>query len=155
MFYILDTNILSDVLKYGLDRPQGRRVDAAPRANIKITIVTFEEMLAGRLLELARDPKKVPRLEPLHVRYSLLQETFRELSRYYPPLPFDVGAQAIYDSIPAEARRKAAHDFRIAAIQVALGRDYTVISRDQKDFQLIEKTLPMVQWEDWSIVTPP
>lgn len=155
MFYILDTNILSDVLKDGLDCPQGRRVDATPRANIRITVVTFEEMLRGRIAQLAKDPKKVPKLEPLHIRYSLLQETFRELTRYYPPLPFDAGAQAIYNSVPVTARQKAAHDFRIAAIQIALGRDYTVISRDQKDFQLIEKTLPVVQWEDWSIVTPP
>jgi predicted nucleic acid-binding protein len=148
--YILDTNILSDVLRSGRDTPQGQRIYDLPREQVRLTIITYEEMLVGRLMELAKDPKK-SNLEPLHVRYSLLQETFRELQRYYPPLPFDVNAQSVYDAIPQNIKNRArVLDCRIAAIQVALGKGYTIISRDQKDFRVIEKCLD-VQWDDWSV----
>ena len=154
MVYILDTNILSDVLRFGLDTPQGRRVDAVPRKELAITIVTYEEMLWGRISALMKDPKKVKDLMPLSTRYDLLHQTFFELGRYYPPLPFDIHAQEVYKHIPAHVRKKAAHDCRIASIQVALGKGFTVVSRDQKDFDMIEGVLD-VQWENWSVVTPP
>lgn len=154
MFYIFDTNILSDILRFAEVKPQGQRAETVPKEQKKITIITYEEMLAGRIMELGKDPKKVPRLEPLHIRYSLLQETFRELQRYYPPLPFDTNAQAVYDSIPQRIKNRARiRDCRIASIQVALGTDYTVITRDQTDFRVLETVLP-VQWDDWSIVAP-
>jgi predicted nucleic acid-binding protein len=153
VLYILDTNILSDVFRYGLSKPQGRRVEAEPHENIRITTITFEEMLEGRLMELRKDPSKVKNLEPLNLRYSLLQHTFSELSRYYPPLPFDVSAEAVYRLIPLHVRKSAAHDCRIAAIQLSLGKDYTLISRD-KDFDTIKKAMPELQLEDWSITLP-
>lgn len=103
-------------------------------------------------MEIEKDATTAPRpVEPLHVRYTWLTRTYVELRRYYPPLPFDLAAQRIYESIPKRVKDNAKiRDCRIASIQVALGADWTVITADQKDFQKIEKVIP-VQWDDWTI----
>jgi predicted nucleic acid-binding protein len=151
--YILDTNTLGEKLRYGRQTILGRRLAAVsdPRTNLRITIVTAEEMLAGRILDLNRDPKKVPRLEPLHTRYRLLQETYDALMDYR-PLPFDEAAQAIYESIPKNIRDNAkARDCRIAAIAVA--NNHTVITANTKDFARIQTAIP-VKFVDWTVALP-
>jgi predicted nucleic acid-binding protein len=150
--YILDTNTLSEILRNGQSSLLGARVAAIPdeRTNVRITVITFQEMLAGRIIDIGRTIKEYPRIEPPHLRYSLLEHTYVELLRYYPPLPFDVNAQAVYDAIPPKIKDHAKiRDCRIASIQVALGKEWTVITADQKDFRQIEKVIP-VQWDDWT-----
>lgn len=151
--YILDTNTLSVLLYSGQQSPLGRRLAAVPdqRTNLRTTIITFEEMIGGRLLDLTRDPKKVPRLEPLHVRYQKLQETYEALRDFHPPLPFDETAQAVYERIPKAIRDNAkARDCRIAAIAVSTG--LTVITANQKDFLRIETAIP-VRHVDWTVAS--
>jgi len=149
--YILDTNSLSEVFRYGLTTLLGSRIALVPnpKINLRVTVITYEEMLAGRIIQLTKDPKKNPRLEPLYNRYSLLEQTYIELRRYYPPLPFDVNAQAVFNAIPKKVRDQAkVLDCRIAAIAVA--HDHTVITANQKDFIKIEKEIG-VKWVDWTI----
>jgi len=144
---------LSEILRSGQETLLGKRVAAVsdPEVNVRTTIVTFEEMLAGRIIQLnPKDPKK-PRLEPLFNRYSLLQETYRELQRYYPPLPFDVNAQTVYNAIPPNVKNQTrALDCRIASIAVSLGKGHIVITQNQKDFRRIEEVIG-VEWDDWTI----
>lgn len=147
--YILDTNTLSEIFRYGQERLLGRRLAAVPdpTRNLRVTVVTFEEMLGGRIKDLDRDPKKVPHLEPLTVRYGNLLETYDALQDYR-PLPFDDAADAIYQKIPKAIKDKAKiRDCRIAAIAVAHG--LTVITANVKDFSRIETAIP-VKHVDWT-----
>jgi predicted nucleic acid-binding protein len=148
--YILDTNTLSEIFRYGQQRLLGRRLAAVPNParNLRVTtIITFEEMLGGRIKDLDRDPKKVPHLEPLTVRYSNLLETYDAL-RDYRPLPFDGNAATIHQKIPKAIKDKAKiRDCRIAAIAVA--RDLTVITANVKDFVRIKTAIP-VKYVDWT-----
>jgi predicted nucleic acid-binding protein len=152
--YILDTNTLSEIFRYGQQRLLGRRLAAVPNPtlNLRVTVITFEEMLGGRIKDLDRDPKKVPHLEPLSVRYSKLLETYDAL-RDYRPLPFDDAADAIYQKIPKAIKDKAKiRDCRIAAIAVA--HDLKVITANVKDFVRIKTAIP-VEYEDWSVPSLP
>lgn len=151
MPYILDTNTLGDLWRYGQEQHLGRKLATVPdpRSNLRVTIITFQEMLGGRLLDLGRDPKKVPHLLPLHSRYQLLTETYERLAYYYPPLPFDEEAEAIYETIPHAVRTNTlSGDCKIASIAVV--RDFTVITANIKDFTRIETAIP-VKFEDWTI----
>jgi predicted nucleic acid-binding protein len=149
--YILDTNTLGDLWRYGQEQYLGRKLATVPdpRSNLRVTIITFEEMLGGRLLDLRRDPKKVPNLLPLHSRYQLLTETYERLANYYPPLPFDEDAQAVYENIPHAVRTNTLKgDCKIASI--AVQKDYTVITANTQDFVRIATAIP-VKFEDWTI----
>lgn len=151
--YILDTNTLSDLLEKGQQTLLGRRLAAVPNplANLRTTIVTFQEMIGGRIIDLTRDPKKVPRLEPLHVRYRWLQYTYDALLGYNAPLPFNERAQDIYERIPKAIKNNArVLDCRIAAIAVAT--NHTVITANVKDFVRIETVIP-VKHVDWTVNT--
>jgi len=148
--YILDTNTLGDFWRYGENKPLGKRLARIPnpQENRRISVITFEEMIGGRALDLRRDPNNVPDLQPLHVRYHWLMETYARLRDYYPPFPFDEAAQAIFESIPKAIRNNTrVNDCKIAAI--AVHNDCTVISANQKDFSRIETAIP-VKWEDWT-----
>jgi predicted nucleic acid-binding protein len=150
--YILDTNALANLWLYGENQPLGRRVAAVPnpRSNLRVTVITFQEMLGGRLLDLSRDPKRVPHLRPLHLRYELLVETYQRLAYYYPPLPFDEDAQTLYETIPRTVRTNTlAGDCKIASIAVQTG--CTVITANVKDFTRIKTAIP-VKFEDWTVV---
>jgi tRNA(fMet)-specific endonuclease VapC len=152
--YILDTNSLSEIFKYGQQTLLGQTAAAVPNPheNLRITIVTFEEMLAGRILDLKRDPKKVDRLEPLPILYHNLQETYNALMDYNPPLPFDDAAFAVYETIPKRIKDNARiRDCRIASIAVA--NDLTVVSANTKDFVRIEQAIP-VKYVDWTAISP-
>lgn len=151
MVYILDTNTLGDFWRYGENRTLGRRLARIPNPqhNRRISVITFEEMLGGRALDLRSHPNNVPNLEPLHVRYHWLMETYNRLREYNPPFPFDEDAQRIFESIPKAIRTTTrVNDCKIAAI--ALSNDCTVISANQKDFRRIETAIP-VKWKDWTI----
>ena len=59
-------------------------------------------------------------------------------------LPFDKGAAQIFDSLRHQKVRVGTMDLRIAAI--ALGRQYTVLTRNLADFQRV----PGLRAEDWT-----
>lgn len=154
MAYILDTNTLADLWHHGETRVLGRRVASIPdpQNNRRITIITFEEMLGGRLLDLRRDPKNLPELRTLHLRYAALSKTFHELQKYYPPMSFDERAQAIYEMIPKSIRTiTRSGDCKIAAI--AVETNYVVITANTRDFERIRRAIP-VKFEDWTVPPP-
>lgn len=151
MVYLLDTNSLSDYWRYGETRILGQRVAAIPnpQVNRRISVITFEETIGGRALDLRRQPNNYPNLQPLHARYRGLTETYDKLKEYYPPLPFDEDAQAIFESISKAIRNNSrVNDCKIAAI--AVHNNCTVVSANQADFQRIETAIA-VQWVDWTI----
>ena len=155
MVYLLDTNTLGDYWRYGDTRIVGQRVAAIPnpQLNRRISVITFEEMIGGRALDLRGNPNDYPNLQPLHTRYRWLMETYDKLNEYYPPLPFDEDAQAIFQSIPKAIRNNSrVNDCKIAA--VAVHNKCTVVSANQADFQRIATVIP-VQWEDWTIARLP
>jgi len=153
--YLLDTNTLADYWRYGETRILGQRLADIPdpQQNRRISVITFEEMIGGRALDLRRDPRNVPHLEPLYVRYHWLTETFDKLNEYYPPLPFDRSVQPIFERIPKAIRNNTrVNDCKIAAI--AVHNDCTVISANVKDFSRIKTALTTLRFEDWTIVNP-
>lgn len=149
MPYILDTNALGDLWRFGQECILGRRLAAIPNpaVNLRVTIITFQEMLAGRIKDLSVDPK-IKGLQPLHVRYGLLAETYRRLYEYYPPFPFDEAAQDVFESISKAVRTHAlSNDCKIASIAVV--QNCTVITANTKDFVRIQSVIP-VRYEDWT-----
>jgi predicted nucleic acid-binding protein len=149
--YLLDTNTLGDYWRYGETRIVGQRVAAIPdpETNRRISVITFEEMIGGRALDLRRNPYDYPHLQPLPVRYRWFMETYVKLNEYYPPLPFDEEAQTIFQSIPKALRNNArVNDCKIAAI--AVRNKCTVVSANQADFDRIKTAIP-VQQVDWTI----
>ena len=152
MVYLLDTNTLGEYWRYGEIRILGQRLAAIPNPHVnrRISVITFEEMIGGRALDLRRHPNDYPNLEPLHVRYRGLTETYDKLKEYYPPFPFDEDAQRIFESIPKANRNNSrVNDCKIAAI--AVRNECTVVSANQTDFRRIETAIP-VRWVDWTIV---
>jgi predicted nucleic acid-binding protein len=150
--YILDTNTLSDFWRYGDARVLGRRIAAIenPQIHRRITIITVEEMIGGRIEALRLDTNTMRNVPPLHVRHKALAETYEKLREYWPPLPFDDEAQSIYESLRREVRTNARrNDCKIAAI--AIRHEATVISANAQDFIRIKRAIPLLLWEDWTI----
>ena len=138
--YVLDTNVVSHVLRYGEQSDIGRKVAATPLADLWITIITVEEMLRGRFASISNHgkPEHLPRL------YAYLQQTYERL-QLYPVLAFNEAALAAFQAIPTKIRQRAGtQDCRIAAI--ALAHDFTVITYNVNDFHLI----PNLKIADWS-----
>ena len=147
--YILDTDVLSTVFRKGQQTILGRRLAAVPNplTSLFITVVTAQEMMWGRLVDL-RDDKRINELPRL---FKYFNDTFEALQDY-PILPFDDEALAIYRNIPKRTRTKTNQaDCRIAAIAVA--RNLTVITMNVADFTRIKQACN-VRFEDWSVPYP-
>ena len=63
-------------------------------------------------------------------------------------LPFDEDAEKIYQAMSAKTKRLGPKDCQIAALAIA--RDFTVITRNTRDFQRI----PEVKFTDWTSPLP-
>lgn len=122
---IFDTDALTEILA-GNDAFLARLVDV-PIAQRATTVVTVEEMLAGRLADIRRAES---RGRPgLVLAYQRLCATFTDLRRL-PVLPYSTDAHARYQSLrPSVKGKVGVHDLRIAAIAVSVGG--TVVTRNR------------------------
>jgi predicted nucleic acid-binding protein len=138
--YILDTDVISNVIRHGQGTDLGLRLSLVPSSKLFISIVTAQELLGGRISSI--NSEKNP--DRLLLLYSLFSQTIQYL-RGYKILPFDEAAQAAYQAIPNKIRQRAGTmDCRIAA--TAMVRDFIVITCNTGDFHLI----PNLKFEDWS-----
>ena len=135
--YVLDTDIVT--LYWEGDPLVRSRVDACPREDLAITVITVEEELNGwySLIRRLRRPPEVARA------YHRLGEA----------IPFLAGWRILTYTEPAMARAQQLHsqrlnvrrnDLRIAAI--VLENDGTVVTRNVRDFQRV----PGLRVENWA-----
>lgn len=138
--YILDTDVISNVIRQGQETDLGLRLSLVPASKLFISVITAQELLGGRIASI--NSEKNP--ERLLLLYSLFSQTLQYL-RVFQILPFEENALAAYQAIPNKIRQRAGTmDCRIAA--TAIVRDFTVIICNTGDFHLI----PNLKFEDWS-----
>jgi len=131
---LLDTNVVSEVMKAAPNPAIIAWVDKAPRATLFVASVTEAELLYGVAL-----------LVPGRRRDGLARAICLTFARYFRGrvLPFDSAAASAFAEIAA-SRRKAGRpigqsDAQIAAI--ARSRKATLATRDKADFEGCEVTV--------------
>lgn len=135
--YVLDTDHLS-LFQRGPPTLTAR-LSATDPSLLAISIITAEEQLRGRFLQVRKFPKG-----PLCVTaYRQLRETIHDLN-LLPILAFDEEAETIDQSLRQQRPRMDTQDRRIAAI--ALAHNTIQLTRNYKDFSLI----PNLPIEDWT-----
>jgi predicted nucleic acid-binding protein len=141
--YILDTNVISNLLRYRYETDLGRKVSSVPAADLWVSVVTVEELLEGRLVAIRRANSE-KKYENLPALYSYLTDIIEDI-RKFQILPFDEDALKVFQSIPTKIRQRAGtQDCRIAA--TAISKDFTVVTVNVSDFHLI----PNLKVEDWT-----
>lgn len=106
---------------------------------VVVTIVTYEEVLRGRLAVVHR-ARQAAALELSYLRLHEAWQYFRQRQ----VLPFDGVAIAEYLRLREDVRRIGAQDLKIAAI--ALTRGAVVVTRNRQDFGQV----PGLVIEDWT-----
>jgi len=136
MPYVLDTDTIT-----ALQSPDPNvlaRIQALPRTDVFVTIVSYQEQTIGRLYALNRQLKS----DALIVAYQGLARTlffYRDAN----VLAYDDRAARIDDDLRVRLRRMGTKDRRIAAITLAHG--HTLVTRNTIDF----RDVPGLGLEDW------
>ncbi len=136
MPYVLDTDTIT-----ALQNPDPNvlaRIQALPRTDVFVTIVSYQEQTIGRLNTLNRQLKS----DALIVAYQGLARTlffYRDAN----VLAYDDRAARIDDDLRVRFRRMGTKDRRIAAITLAHG--HTLVTRNTIDF----RDVPGLGLEDW------
>ncbi len=136
MPYVLDTDMISALERFNQDVLA--RVQALPRTDVFVTIVSYQEQTAGQLSALNRQLKP----DALIVAYDELARTL-QFYRDANVLPYDDRAARIDDDLRVRLRRMGTKDRRIAAITLANG--HTLVTRNTVDF----RGVPGLGLEDW------
>jgi tRNA(fMet)-specific endonuclease VapC len=130
MFYLLDTNILSDLVR----NPQGRITDqirAVGEAQIGTSIIVAAELRYGATKK--GSPRLTAQLEAVLSRMEIL--------------PFEAPADTAYGTIRARLERAGTpiggNDLLIAAQTIALG--HTLVTDNEGEFARIDG----LAWENW------
>jgi len=138
--FLLDTDILSNLLKRAPSMTLIARLAAVPAESQFTSSITLGELLYG-----AR------RRGPL--ADQLLTRTETRLLPELPVLPFDASAARRYGAIRCELEQRGTPvgdaDLRIAAI--ALARGLTVVTGNERHFRRV----PDLSVENWLSGTPP
>ncbi len=125
---ILDTNVVSELMRPYPDGRVERFVETQPLAGLAVTSITIAEILYGiRRLAIGRRRSRLEKSLTL-----FLDLGFREKV-----LPFDADAADRYSQLAVDrlriGRRLEAFDAMIAGI--ALARDAEIATRDTNDFE--------------------
>jgi tRNA(fMet)-specific endonuclease VapC len=123
--WVLDTDHLS-LFQRG-SRALLPRVQAAPATQIAIGVISVEEMLQGRLVQVRRASTGDDRVRA----YAWLDQTLT-FFRAFRVLPFDAQAERRYADLAARRLRIGAQDLKIAAI--ALSQGAVLVTRNRRDF---------------------
>jgi tRNA(fMet)-specific endonuclease VapC len=135
--FVLDTDTVS--LYWQGQAQVVARVDACPRDDLAITVITVEEQLTGwyTLIRQVRRPPDVARA------YRRLAECVRFLARWH-ILPYTEPAMDQARQLQSLRLNIGRNDLRIAAI--ALDNDGTLVTRNLRDFQRV----PGLRIENWA-----
>lgn len=136
MPFVLDTDMITALQNEHADVLA--RVRLLPRADIFVTIVSYQEQMEGRLSTLNRQFRPAA----LIAAYERLAQTL-VYYRAANVLAYDNRAAHIGDDLHMRLRRMGTKDRRIAAIMLAHG--YTLVTRNTVDFQ----DVPGLSLEDW------
>ncbi|MDE2989993.1 MAG: PIN domain-containing protein [Chloroflexota bacterium] len=138
--YLLDTDVLSNLLKRAPSMALITKLAAVPAESQFTSSITLGELLYG-----AR------RMGPL--ADQLLTQIETRLLPELPVLPFDAAAARRYGAIRCELEQRGTPigdaDLRIAAI--ALARGLTVVTGNERHFRRV----PDLSVENWLSGTPP
>lgn len=137
---LLDTNVLSELMRPDPDSGVVKWIDALPDDDIWISAVTVGEIRLG----LALLPEGRRRQTLTGLAEAMLQEEFFEKC-----LPFDYQAADVYAQIVSSRSRQGrpitVEDAQIAAI--ALSADLELATRNIKDFLGIDALKLVNPWE--------
>jgi len=137
---LLDTNILSELMRPAPDNGVVQWLDAQVAANIWISAVTVSEIRLG--IAMMPDAKRKERLGEL--AEAMFQEDFSNNC-----LPFDCSAAKTYASIVSarirQGRPISVEDAQIAAICRTGG--LKLATRNTRDFEGIDKIMLVNPWE--------
>jgi tRNA(fMet)-specific endonuclease VapC len=135
--YILDTDHLS--LYQRNPNLFQEQLKTTPPPEIVTTIITAEEQLRGRFLQISQAKVMLARTNAYrHLRLAI--ESLNE----YRLLDYDAQADAIFTALRQEKLRIGTNDLRIAAITLAIGG--TLLTRNLADFSQV----PELKIEDWT-----
>jgi tRNA(fMet)-specific endonuclease VapC len=141
MVFILDTDHVSLWLR---DHPLVKAKVSEFDQDVFLTIITVQELFNGWVGRLNNTTDAELMLD----RYESLWQTV-DFIRQFPVLRFDTDADATYTRVLREnlglRKKRLRQDLRIAAI--ALSRNATIVTRNQKDFGQV----PRLGIVDWSI----
>ncbi len=135
--YILDTDHLS--LNQRNPTLFARYLKQIPSEQIAITIITAQEQLRGRFLQINAARTE----EQAIAAYQQLQKTIRWLNDYQ-VIDYDFAASRVYTNLRQQKIRIGTQDLRIAAITLSVGG--ILVTRNQIDFGQI----PALTIEDWT-----
>lgn len=134
MIYLLDTNILSDLLKRSASQSLVRRLASTPVADQATSSITLGELYYGARRLASGAEALVERIE------STLLPNLKVL-------PFDRRSAVVYGELRADLERRGTpvgdSDTRIAAI--ALVHDLTVVTANVRHFERV----PGLAVENW------
>jgi toxin FitB len=137
--YILDTNIMTYILKFPKQYPHLLdRIKRTPYEHIWISVITIEEAIKGAYKKMHQEHKPA-------ACYQLLTWIITEYGKYQ-VLTYDEDDMRLFNKFSAAVRRAAQEpDRKIAA--TALRHRYTVITKNMGDFRVTG-----AQCEDWTII---
>ncbi len=135
--YVFDTDHLS---LYQRDRSLFQsRLSRIPATDLAITVITVEEQLRGRFLQI-KSARTDVELVNAYRRLRLTVESLGE----YPILDYGDKAVGIFNSLRRQKIRIGKADLRIAAIALSVGG--ILVTRNAIDFSQV----PGLTIEDWS-----
>jgi predicted nucleic acid-binding protein len=135
---ILDTNVLSELMKQQPSAAVRAWLEKQPQASICTTSITLAEIELGIALL------------PQGKRKAALEMLARDVFAMLPPcLPFDAAAANLYGNFAAKRQRAGLHvdplDLQIAAI--AASREAVLVTRNTGDFEGLG--LPLINpWKE-------
>lgn len=136
--FVLDTDHVS---LYQRQHPLVcHRINGTPTIQLAVTIISFEEQVAGRFMQIQR----ARNLIELVSAYQLLQGALEYFTKQQ-VLPFDETAALYFQQLQQQRLRVGTQDLRIAAI--ALANRCTVVTRNRRDFERV----PGLSVADWSV----
>ncbi len=135
--YILDSDHLS-LLQRGNDSIRKKLETVLLKHDIAITIVSVEELLRGRLVQISRAKKVEARV----VAFYWLKETLEHLCQFT-VIGYSEEAEKLVNLWQSQKIRVGSQDLRIAGI--SLVHSATLVTRNQRDFAQI----PSLMIENW------
>ena len=134
-YYLLDTNIISEVLKPNPNKEVMINLEARTHLSC-ISAITWAELLYGVLI--MPKGKKKNKLQDYY---------FNHLNGTFEQIPFDEHAANIYPKLLAQYRKRGGnlpyHDLQTASIAIA--NNMILVTRNIKDFEPI----PGIMLENW------
>lgn len=139
--FILDTDHISILqAKAGEDwRRLRMRLDAQPRSNFHVSIISFHEQVGGWYAQLGRAKDANDTLRA----YRMMERTLATFAGAQ-VLPFDEAAIQLFADLRKQKVRIDTMDLRIAC--VAITRNMTLLTRNAADFARV----PGLKFADWT-----